>query len=1067
MSILPFAAVAQTSHPNLNAPLLDFGLPVQIQLAGGESKAVRVHANSGDYLQILAASDSQLVIKTSLFNPEGELVAVTPSLGGTGGGARIAASAETAGDFRLQITSQMLSSESRTCTVSLALRRPATAEDRIDAEAHRGFAKAAAEAARGPQGLRAAVALLDKPVEWARLAGDQILELRAIFGKGQFLAMAGDLPSALPLFNQALDLAHQAGDLRAEAHTLDDLGLVTGDLERYSEAIEYYQRALELQRQTGQPWETALTLSNLSDAESAVGRIDIALECLEKQEQIRKDLNDEFGLSETWLGMADVYLMTGDPEHALEKLIATLPHWPRFRDKEDGKESEIAAYRKLGQTYAALANYEQAESSLRTAMKRAQDLGNPRVIAGTLVIEAQLATISGDNAHSLQVIRQALAASRRAKYRRGEVLTLIELAKLRIAAGRFPSAQLLLQQALATALDLGQPYDEANIRRSLGLVHDGLGETAAAEREYTAALEIQHRIGDRFGEVQTLVGQARTEDRTGQPERALATLEQASAVIDQTRTSLAAPELRASYLASQREAYELSAQVLVRLSEKHPGQGYDSRAFDISERAHARMLLDALGSAHGERDLLAGDQKFTVRLNALDAALHSLATSDESPHRDQRIAELLAARNQLELEMQMQRSVGPEHAAESTAPLDLPAIRKQLLSGDTVLLEYLTGPRETHLWVVSHTALRHYALPSEAVLRAAVGRLYDALSAGNRLRPNLTIAERQAALGAADDTAAHEAESLARLLLPMARSELGKGSILVVADGPIQLVPFAFLPAPGDPGHKLTSERAITFEPSASVLARMQQSHQPNRSDRILIVADPVYGRTDPRLAGKTAPALLSPAGYRPLGRPPADRRLDSLPSLPMSRMEAKHLSSLAPGRATTLLDFDAVPGTFERLAAQPLSIIHIATHTLLDDRHPDLSGLVFSTVDRNGRPIDGFLPLLDIYRLRLDTDLVVLSACETYIGSDLRGEGLLGLARGFLYAGARQVIASLWKVDDRATAVFMDRFYTALLRDKAAAPDALMRAQREMSQDPAWRSPRYWAGFVLEGDRQ
>jgi CHAT domain-containing protein len=104
---------------------------------------------------------------------------------------------------------------------------------------------------------------------------------------------------------------------------------------------------------------------------------------------------------------------------------------------------------------------------------------------------------------------------------------------------------------------------------------------------------------------------------------------------------------------------------------------------------------------------------------------------------------------------------------------------------------------------------------------------------------------------------------------------------------------------------------------------------------------------------------------------------------------------------------------------------------------------------------------------MRLRAHLVVLSACETYIGNDLRGEGLLGLARGFLYAGARQVVASLWKVDDRATAVFMQHFYTALLRDKLAAPAALNRAQIKMSQDPAWSPPRYWAGFVLAGELQ
>ncbi len=1055
------------SQPS-DALLADSEHPVLVRLAGGESKSIRIPARAGDFLQMVAASDSQLVVKTSLYDSTGALVAVTPSLGGTGGEAQIAAYAETSGDFRLQITSQMLSAAVRTCTIRLTLRRAAGEGDRTEAAAHRAFAKAAAEAATGPKGIRAAIALLDEPIDLARRAGDTVLELRAVFGKGQFLAMLGDLQASLPFFDQALELCRQAGIPRAEAHTLDDIGLVYADLERYNEAIERYNRALELEQKTAQPWETALTLSNLADAESAVGRMDIALECLKRQERIRKDLNDEFGLSETWLGMADVYLMMGEPELALEKLIGTLPHWRRFRGKEDGKESEIAAYRNLGRAYAAAGNYGSAEAALGTAMKLARTLGNPRITAETLVIEAQLSPLRGDAAQSLKVANEALAASRAAEYRRGEALALIEIAKLRIGTGRVRSAVPLLKQALAIATQLGQPYDEADARRVLGMAQVALGEQSAAAKEFMTALGIQRRIGNRFGEVQTLVEAGRLQERAGRLEQALATLEEALAVIDRTRSSLAAPELRASYLASQRTAYELSVRVLIGLHEQHPDAGYDVRAFNISERAHARTLLDALGSARGalDRDT---DREVTARLRALDASLHLLASSEQSHHRDERIAELLTTRNQLELESEVQRGAASGHAIKSTAPLPLPAIREQLLAGDTVLLEYLTGPQQTHLWVASRAGLHHYTLPGEEALRTAVGRLYHALTAANRLPTNMRIAERHAALTALDQTASREAESLARTLLPMPPAELGNGPILIVGDGPIQLVPFAFLPTPGDRNRKLANVHTIAVEPSASVLAQMRKFRGSETGERVLIVADPVYSRSDPRFPIATAPvsAALAPAGYRPFVATPLDRRLKSLPALPMSHVEAEQLAALAHGRATTLLDFDAAPATFKRFAEEPFSIIHIATHTLLDDRYPDLSGLVLSLVDRKGRRLDGFLPLLDIYQMRLRAHLVVLSACETYIGNDLRGEGLLGLARGFLYAGARQVVASLWKVDDRATAVFMQHFYTALLRDKLGTPAALNQAQIKMSQDPAWRSPRYWAGFVLAGDLQ
>jgi len=1040
--LLAKAAVAQNLAAD--APLADLDRAVELRLNQGETKTVRIHAEAGDYLEITATPDSELVVRTTLFDPEGRLAAVTPSLGGTGGRARIAAYAESGGDFRLEVTSQMFRAEARTCIVALTSRRVAGEADGMDAEAHREFAKAASQAANGAQGIRTAVALLDKPLELARRAGDGVLEMRAVFGKGQFLAMLGDLQAALPFFTESLALCRKMHDMRAEAHTLDDIGLVYTNLERYNEAIEQYNLAMELERQIGQPWETALTLANLAEAESDVGRVDLALDCLERQEKIRRELNDEFGLSETDLGMADVYLMTGQPERALEKLIDTLPHWPRFRAKEDGKESEIAAYRKLAFAYTAIGNYDAAAARLRQAMSLARALGNKRVTAETLVMAAQLAPLRGDAAQAVQICEQALAASRAAAYRRGEALAQMELAKLRMAADRPRLAVLPLEQALGIATQLGQPYDEANARRALGIARAALGDTGAAQREYSAALTIERRIGDRFGEVQTLVESARLDDRLGQPEQSLSGLDQALAVIDRTRSSLAAPELRASYLASQRAAYELSAHILVRLSRKHPAEGYELRAFEASERAHARTLLDSIGETRGELDR-SPDHELTARLNAVDASLHLLATAENSPHREARIAQLLATRNQLELQ-----SGG---LGESVTPLSLAAIREQLLGGETVLLEYLTGEQQSDLWVVGRTGFRHYELPGEEALRAAISRLYDALTAANHLPLTHTIAERQAKLAAADESASSEAAALQRVLLPMSPSELGKSSLLIVADGPIQLVPFAFL--------DVASERPITMEPSASVLARLRQIERPDPDGRILIVADPVYGRSDARLGA------LIPAGKTGPRPAPLDQRIESLPRLPMSRVEADQITKLAPNQLTTLRDFDATLASFEHLAADRFAVIHLAAHTLLDDRHPDLSGLVLSLVDRQGHRQDGFLPLLDIYKLRLHTGLVVLSACETSIGKDLRGEGFLGLARGFLYAGARQVLASLWKVDDRATAVFMQRFYSALLRDHLTAPAALRRAQIEMALDPPWRSPRYWAGFVLQGDLQ
>jgi CHAT domain-containing protein len=164
-------------------------------------------------------------------------------------------------------------------------------------------------------------------------------------------------------------------------------------------------------------------------------------------------------------------------------------------------------------------------------------------------------------------------------------------------------------------------------------------------------------------------------------------------------------------------------------------------------------------------------------------------------------------------------------------------------------------------------------------------------------------------------------------------------------------------------------------------------------------------------------------------------------------------------------LGFDAAKPAVVHGALRDYAIVHIATHGVVDSAHPERSGLILSLVDRHGRPRPGLLSLDDIYRLNLNADLVTISACETALGREVRGEGLFSLTRGFLYAGANRVLATLWRVDDEATSDLLRNFYRALFQNPACTPaTALRRAQLATMAQPRWRSPFYWAGFVLQG---
>ena len=248
------------------------------------------------------------------------------------------------------------------------------------------------------------------------------------------------------------------------------------------------------------------------------------------------------------------------------------------------------------------------------------------------------------------------------------------------------------------------------------------------------------------------------------------------------------------------------------------------------------------------------------------------------------------------------------------------------------------------------------------------------------------------------------------------------------------------------------------------------------------VLADPVFDPADPRLvhagagqalrmpatraAGSSEPEAIAPLPPRTAERIEAIRARATLARLPFSREEADAIAQLAGPAATfKAVDFRASRATVLGTALADYRIVHFATHGLIDAERPELSGLILSLVNDRGEPQDGFVRLHDIFNMRLNADLVVLSACQTALGKEISGEGLVGLTRGFMYAGAPRVVASLWQVSDVATAELMKRFYAGMLKRRLAPAAALRAAQRQMSSDPRWASPYFWAGFVLQGD--
>ena len=437
------------------------------------------------------------------------------------------------------------------------------------------------------------------------------------------------------------------------------------------------------------------------------------------------------------------------------------------------------------------------------------------------------------------------------------------------------------------------------------------------------------------------------------------------------------------------------------------------------------------------------------------------------------------------------RASSPRYAdLTQPQPLGLAKIQQQVLDPDTLLLEYALGDNASYLFVASQTELTSYHLPKREEIEAVTRRVRDLLTAPQP-QPDDTAAKFQARIKKAGADYWTQAAALSRMLLGPVASQLSGKRLLIVADGALQYLPFGALPAPemgrrgdGATGRKgkrrpvapsphrpvvftpLIVNHEIVHLPSASALAvlRRELAGRQPAEKAVAVLADPVFSADDSRVksggktqaGGEAAPGLTLAID---------DVRGD-LRRLLMTKGEAEAILSVTPPSAgLKALDFQADRATATSDELSRYRIVHFATHGLLNSQHPELSGLALSLVDERGRPQDGFLRLHEIFNLRLPAELVVLSACQTGLGKEVKGEGLVGLTRGFMYAGAARVVASLWRVDDTATAELMELFYRRMLRDGMRPAAALREAQVEMWKRAPGRSPFYWAGFVIQGE--
>lgn len=1059
---------------------LETNVPREDDIAAGETRGYPLSMAAGEYARV-TVDQAKADVAVRLLDPEGRTVVVADGPSGRKAVEQISWIAPAAGDYRLEVTGK----EAGRTEVTLEELRPSKSGDTKRVEAERGAWEAAHWLALKDEAWTRKALTRDEETLaiWERLEAWPEL-ITALNEIGAIHRGLGDTEKALPLYDRALALAQKTGDRKGEALTRNNLGVALHQLGRNREAIAQLQEAVRLRRELNDDEGLALSEYGLgvvqfADGDPAAaftslqsalelrrkagtlefqdsiltamayiyrdrGEIDLALEACRQALEISRSVGNRSAEANVLQLMAGIHLRRGELQQALEGLTGVLD-----AQRQIGNRSKEAwALSSLGATTLALGESDRALDYYSQALQIHTEMGSSYQ-AYTLRDMGWVHDRQGHPDKALEYYERALDLSRRFNDRRSEAQSLHGIGQARIALGDARAAVPELEQAISLYRGQEDGAGEINGLLELGRAWQALGEQNQAAALFQQALALSRQRGLLLTEALAQSAIARVESDLVHLPAAAAAMEASLRIIESIRPKVASQRQRVSFFASRREYYDFYIDLQMRMHEQDPAGGHLTAALAASERARARALLDLL--AEGRIDVRTGispelkrrESDVANRISYLQSQLLDDISQDGKGAASIE-AELDGAEDERDLVEGQIRQDHPRYAAVSNPSPLAPGSIQQLLDERTAFLEYSVGKEASWLFVVTRDRTEAYRVPPEGELADLVETVRETIKEPGRRQygryADAAFRLYQAVLG------------------PAAAALRERSRLIVSPDGPLLLLSFeALLTGPGgrsfDDLPYLIREKSVTYVPSASVFAELGGSGTPPASPGFFLgFGDPAYGtagsgeaETDTRAWGFQTDGLTSP------------RRL------PESRREVEGIARLfPPGSARLYLGGDASERNVkENPLLKEARWIHFAVHGFLNEERPEYSGLLLARDDDDPED-NGLLQVYEIFNLELTADLVVLSACDTALGKNVRGEGLLGVSRALLYAGAASVVVSLWQVSDASSSDLMVRFYRHL-NEGGEKAEALRLSKLELIREGK-SHPYHWAAFTLVG---
>lgn len=908
---------------------------------------------------------------------------------------------------------------------------------------------------------------------WRR-ARNPWAEMRASNLIGYVHVYLGQSKTALDLALAALSYYHSHRSENGEAFLFEAeaencAGEASASLGRLRSSVEHFQRALEHWTAANDRTGQALATLNLAYAYGDAGDVQKTKDLFDKSLSLYQGEGDKRGEARVLTAVGTLNSFLGEKQQALDKHMEAM----RLLRTIGDHAGEAIAFNSIGQAYEDLNNLSTALDNYKQALSLYQQQGNIEFGSVSKYYLGRVCKRMGDKQTALQFLHESVKDSQLVGQRRLTAYALSEISEIQSEDGRKDEARIQLQEAVRLYKKIGDRRGQANALTKLATIHRAARQYVRALVYHKQALDLYRTAADKAGEAATLYNIAVVEGALGDLDNALRHVRESNDAIEVMRSQVISPELRASYFESVRKHAELYIDLQMRRGNLNGDKSAAANAFEISERAHARSLLEVLGEASAQirqgvnPSLLEEERRLQQKLNAQALRKMRLLEIDSDPLElealTREIRELTTSYNELETQIKQQ---SPRYAnLVQPQPLSPKRIQEELPEG-TLLLEYTLGAERSYLWALTNNSLTAYTLPARDEIETAVKSIFELLITRQRQNDS-DMSSYVDQVAQADAEYWRQAGRLSEVLLGPVKDAINGKTLLVVADGALHYLPFEALPLPvktsgqGSPEPvPLIVDHEIVSLPSASILATIRQTARTgtNEDKLIAILADPVFSLSDSRV--KTVNPAPPTESFPLAGANP-------LPRLRATEDEAKSIIAIVPsgmGMMATGFDADRTMALSGELGHY--RIVHFATHGTVDVENPEMSGIFLSLVNQDGKSKVGIVQLHDIYNMNLTkTQLVVLSACETALGKEVRGEGLVGLSRGFIYAGASSVVATLWKVDDQATNQLVTQFYKGLFEEGLTTSAALRKAKLCMWQQSRYRAPFFWAAFELQGE--